>query len=106
MISYGKQREARTLIEELLPNATSKMKSSLYYQRSRIETTEEKKLSSLRSSLTANPRNQDALFDLYKLYFNKNDYRKAQYYLKQVISLNPSNENYIKLNSELESLLK
>ena len=105
LISYGKQKEARTLIEELLPNATSKMKSSLYYQRSRIETTEEKKLSSLRSSLTANPRNQDALFDLYKLYFNKNDYRKAQYYLKQVIALNPNDQELLDLNTNLESYL-
>ena len=105
LVSYGKAKEARNLIEQLLPNATSKMKSSLYYQKSRLETTEDKKLSSLRSSLTANPRNQDALFDLYKLYFNKNDYRKAQYYLKQVIALNPNDQELLDLNTNLESYL-
>lgn len=105
LIANKKDETARTLIDTLLPTASSKMKSSLYYQRSRIEKSEDKKLSSLRSSLTANPRNEEALFELYKLYFNKNDYRKAQYYLKQVIALNPTDEELLKLNSELESFL-
>ena len=70
-----------------------------------FETSEDKKLSSLRSSLTANPRNEDALFALYELYFKKNDYRKAQYYLKQVIALNPSSQELLELNSNLENYL-
>ena len=81
------------------------MKSALYYQRSRLESSEDKKLSSLRSSLTANPRNEEALFALYELYFNKNDYRKAQYYLKQVIALNPSNQELLEINANLENYL-
>ncbi|MEE0998751.1 MAG: hypothetical protein UIH41_03685, partial [Treponemataceae bacterium] len=92
-------------IETLLSTATSKMKSALYFERSKLENNEDKKLSSLRSSLTSNPRNEDALFALYQFYFNKNDYRKAQYYLKQVIALNPSDTELLKLNEELESRL-
>ena len=42
---------------------------------------------------------------LYELYFKKNDYRKAQYYLKQVIALNPSNQELLDLNSNLENYL-
>jgi len=105
LIANNKADEASILIDNLLQTATSKMKSALYYQRSRIEKSDDKKLSSLRSSLTANPRNEEALFALYQLYFNKNDYRKAQYYLKQVIALNPSNQELLELNKELESYL-
>ena len=105
LIANNKADEASVLIDNLLQTATSKMKSALYYQRSRIEKSDDKKLSSLRSSLTANPRNEEALFALYQLYFNKNDYRKAQYYLKQVIALNPSNQELLELNKELESYL-
>ena len=105
LIANKKNAEALSLIEKLLPKASSKLKSALYYEKSRLETSEDKKLSSLRSSLTANPRNEDALFALYELYFQKNDYRKAQYYLKQVIALNPSSQELLELNSNLENYL-
>ena len=105
LIANNKKAEALSLINSLLQKASSKMKSELYYQKSRIETSDDKKLSDLRSSLTANPRNEDALFALYELYFKKNDYRKAQYYLKQVIALNPSNQELLDLNSNLENFL-
>lgn len=105
LIATGKSEEVGKLIETLLSTATSKMKSALYFERSKLENNEDKKLSSLRSSLTSNPRNEDALFALYQFYFNKNDYRKAQYYLKQVIALNPSDTELLKLNEELESRL-
>ncbi|MCI6323077.1 tetratricopeptide repeat protein, partial [Treponema porcinum] len=62
-------------------------------------------LSDLRSSLIANPRNSDALFRLYQIYFDKKDYRKAQYYLKQVVALNPNDEEFHRLNDELTLLL-
>ena len=103
----GRNQNASRLINSLLSNSPSSlMKSFLYYERSYLQGTEAGQLSDLRSSLIANPRNSDALFRMYQIYLRRRDYRKAQYYLKQVISLNPSNENYIKLNSELESLLK
>lgn len=107
LIRTGRNQNASRLINSLLSNSPSSlMKSFLYYERSYLQGTEAGQLSDLRSSLIANPRNSDALFRMYQIYLRRRDYRKAQYYLKQVISLNPSNENYIKLNSELESLLK
>ena len=105
LIAQNEKDKAREIIDSLINGASSKMKSALYYQKSKIETNDEKKLSNLRSSLTANPRNEDALFSLYELYFKKNDYRKAKYYLKQVIALNPNNEELLRLNSELENFL-
>lgn len=105
LIASGNRDGARTLIETLLSGAQSKMKSSLYYERSRLQSDENQKLADLRACLTANPRNEDALFALYELYFRRADYRKAQYYLKQVISLNANDERLKTLNSNLDELL-
>ncbi len=105
LISTGRTGEASRLISSNLQNASSKMKSFLYFERSYLESSEEAVLVDLRSSLTANPRNKDALFRLYQIYYGKKEYRKAQYYLKQVVALSPSDESLIKLNSELEVLL-
>ncbi|MBO5692115.1 MAG: tetratricopeptide repeat protein, partial [Spirochaetaceae bacterium] len=80
----GNQGEVRSLIASLLPSASSQLKSFLYYQRSLLSTNDTDKLADLRQSLTDNPRNTDALFELYRYYFDRKDYRKAQYYLKQV----------------------
>ncbi|MCM1322462.1 MAG: hypothetical protein NC041_06240 [Bacteroides sp.] len=96
---------AEQMIRDALPAASSRQKSALYYERSRIAAAEEEKLSWLRSSLTANPRNEDALFGMYELYFSKKDYRKAQYYLKQIVALRPNDSLYLELNARLEKLL-
>ena len=106
LVSTGRSSEAMKLISQLLPSVSTKMKSFLYYERSFISNGENAILADLRSSLTANPRNKDALFRLYRIYFNKKEYRKAQYYLKQVVALSPKDENLLKLNQELENLLK
>lgn len=106
LVANKRQSEAQSLIEKLLKTASSKMKSFLYFQRSTFATTDDKKLADLRSCLTANPRNQEALFALYELYFSKNDYRKAQYYIKQAIALNQNDETLLKLNAELDNYLR
>ncbi|MGI5172399.1 tetratricopeptide repeat protein [Treponema sp. OMZ 840] len=106
LIAEGKKNEAASLINGLLPNAAGKMKSVLYYERSRLGSSDAQVLADLRSSLTANPRNENALYDLYAYYYRQKDYRKAQYYLKQVIALNPNDAGFLKLNAELETLLK
>lgn len=105
LIASGSNAEARTLIETLLLSAQSKTKSALYYERSRLQSDQTQVLADLRSCLTANPRNEDALFALYELYFGKQDYRKAQYYLKQVIALNANDDRLQALNAELDVLL-
>lgn len=105
LIATGAKADARTLIEQLLPSAQAKMKSALYYERSRLQQDEGAVLADLRSCLTANPRNEDALFALYELYYRRADYRKAQYYLKQVIALNANDEKLKVLNDNLDDLL-
>lgn len=106
LVSCGKNQEASAIIARLLPTAAAKMKSFLYYQRSFISAGESAILADLRSSLTANPRNKDSLFRLYRIYYNKKEYRKAQYYLKQVVALSPKDDSLLKLNQDLEKLLK
>lgn len=105
LVATDRRTEALQLIEENLSGASSKMKSFFYYERSFLQTSENSVMVDLRSSLTANPRNKDALFRLYQIYFNKKEYRKAQYYLKQVVAISPADENLLQLNSELEKLL-
>ena len=93
-------------IDSLMNSSSSKVKSYLYYRRSYLQLTEEKSLADLRSSLIANPRNSDALFRLYELYYAKQDYRKAQYYLRQVVAINPNDSSFKKLNEALTKLIQ
>lgn len=106
MVASGRNAQALALINQQIDSAGSKLKSFLYFQRSFLRETEALSLSDLRSSLIANPRNSDALFRLYEIYFAKNDYRKAQYYLKQVVALNPNDSALRALNEKLNSLIK
>lgn len=101
----GRAASAADVISELLPNAAQSMRSVLFYERSFLEDSESQALSDLRSSLTANPRNIDALYRLYEIYFNRDDLRRAQYYLRQVISIDPANPLYLEKSSELNALL-
>ena len=106
MVESGKSVQALSVINQQLSSASSKLKSFLYYQHSFLQNTEETVLSDLRSSLMSNPKNSESLFRLYKIYFNKKEYRKSQYYLKQVVALSPSNADYRNLLEELNSLIK
>ena len=107
MIKTGRTQSASKLINSMLSGTPSaNLKSFLFYERSFLTSNEGTMLSDLRSSLIANPRNSDALFRMYQIYYGRKDYRKAQYYLKQVVSLNPNDEKFLRLNSELDQLLK
>ena len=105
LVATGQRSLAKQMIASLMDGSGARMKSFLYYQRSFFGATEDEILGDLRSSLTANPRNRDALFRLYKIYYAKKDWRRAQYYLKQVVALDPLNTEVLRLNSELNSLL-
>jgi tetratricopeptide (TPR) repeat protein len=106
MVASGRSAQALSLINQQIDSAGAKLKSFLYYQRSFLRDSESMSLSDLRSSLIANPRNSDALFRLYEIYYAKNDYRKAQYYLKQVVALNPNDPELRTLNEKLNSLIR
>ena len=86
--------------------SSAKIKSYLFYRRSFLQLTEEKQLADLRSSLISNPRNSDALFRLYEVYYGKKDYKKAQYYLRQVVAINPNDSSVKKLNEALTKLMQ
>ena len=98
--------ESLKLIDSMMPTASSKIKSYLYYRKSYLERSEDSALADLRSSLIANPRNSEALFRLYEIYYDKKDYRKAQYYLKQVVAINPNDSSVRKLNEALTQLIQ
>jgi cytochrome c-type biogenesis protein CcmH/NrfG len=100
-----KKTEAAALISSLMTTATPNLKSILFYEQSCIEITDAAKLTDLRSSLTFNPRNSDSLYALYRYYYDKADYRKARYYLRQVIALNSSDPDLLTKNNELDALL-
>ncbi|MFA6856958.1 MAG: tetratricopeptide repeat protein [Treponema sp.] len=102
----GRASQALSLINSRLQSASPKMKSFFYFRRSFLDSGQDQMLADLRSSLIANPRNADALFRLYQLYYNQKDYLKAQYYLKQVIALDPNNAAMRKLNDDLIKLIK
>lgn len=106
LVATNRTEEARRLIEQLLPTAATPMKSFLYYERSFLSSDEDTIFGDLRSSLTANPRNKDALYRLYSIYYRKKEYRKAQYYLKQVVALSPNDASLQALAQELDELLR
>jgi len=93
-------------INTALNSANPKIKSYLFYRRSFLQLTEEKQLADLRSSLISNPRNSDSLFRLYEVYYDKKDYKKAQYYLRQVVAINPNDSSMKKLNEALTKLMQ
>ncbi len=105
-IAGGNKTQSLTLINSLLETSSKKMKSYLYFRRSFLQGTESAAMADLRKSLTENPRNSEALFCLYEIYFNREDYGKAQYYLKQVVALNPNDTKYKNLNESLTKLLR
>ena len=103
----GKRDDVLKFINSLLPGTSNKrIKSDLLYQRSFLQKMEENQLADLRSSLMEHPRNSKSLFRLYEVYFEKKDYRKAQYYLKQVVAINPNDMSIKKLNETLTKLIK
>lgn len=104
LVGTNKRALASEMINRLLPGASSKMKSFLYYERSFFASNDDEILTDLRASLTANPRNRDALYRLYELYYTRKDWKRAQYYLKQVVALEPSNSSVQHLNAELDTL--
>ena len=106
MSEMGRKAQALELINRLLPSASIKLRSFLFYRRSLLQPAESDALADLRSSLISNPRNSDSLFRLYEIYYRKTDYRKAQYYLKQVAALNPNDPDIIRLSEELADRLR
>jgi len=105
-VNAGSRNQSLQFINSLLEGSSAKMKSFLYYTRSFLQPNETAILADLRSSLIANPRNSETLFRMYEIYYDKSDYRKAQYYLKQVVALNPNDSSVKTLNENLTKLIQ
>jgi predicted Zn-dependent protease len=105
LVATGERARAQQLINAWLSDAKPAMKSFLYWQRSLLSNASTDILNDLRLSLTADPRNADALMELYRYYYNLKDYRKAQYYLKQVVALTPNDAYVLDLKNALEKLV-
>lgn len=105
LVQTGRTSDALALINANINTSDADLRSFMYYRRSFLRGSQDDQLADLRSSLIANPRNNDALFRLYQIYFNQREYRRAQYYLRQVVALNPDNAYYRKLNEDLNSLV-
>ncbi len=106
LIAEEKFDEAEKLINVMLPKSSSSTRSMLYFERSKMQTNAKLKLADLRASLTSNPRNESTLYELYSYYFDKADYYKAQYYIKQVMVLRPNAIDIQEKYQELVILLK
>ncbi|MBR1637896.1 MAG: hypothetical protein IJ688_00750 [Treponema sp.] len=102
----GNRDSVLRYLDSQIASASPKMKSYLLYRRSYLQLTENNILADLRSSLISNPRNSDSLFRLYEIYYDKQDYRKAQYYLRQVVAINPNDSSVKKLNEALTKLIQ
>jgi thioredoxin-like negative regulator of GroEL len=106
LIGTGRQAEASRLIADRIANVPGgAQKSRYYYLRSRLQTNEETAMSDLRSSLFENPRNLDALIAMFDIYHGRRDERRAVYYLKQGLALDPNNAHLKRYEAEYSSLL-
>lgn len=105
-VLYGAKKYGtlRQVINRHLSDARSALKSILIYYQALLAPSDEEKLALLRSSLLSDPRSSLTLFALYEWYFKHKDYRKAYYYLQQVIALDPYNKTYLQLAEKLERL--
>jgi tetratricopeptide (TPR) repeat protein len=89
-IETGAHSEAGRLIENRLQKlAGGSVKSQYYYLRSSLRTNEAEALEDLRSSNFEDPRNLRALIGLFKAYQQQGDERRAIFYLKQALALDP-----------------
>ncbi len=96
----------KQVINQKIKGADSQLKSILYYYNAKLEQGNSSEyLNSLQSSLLSNPRNKDSLFAMYEWYLKTKDYKKAKYYLGQVLALAPSNKNLVNLSENLDKLL-
>ena len=93
-----------SVIASHLPIARSSLKSVLIYYKALLESNDDERLVLLRSSLLSDPRSSLTLFALYEWYFRHKDYRKAAYYLQQVLAFDPENKRYLSLADQLEKL--
>jgi Tfp pilus assembly protein PilF len=106
LIDTGRQSEALQIIERRLQAASGgAQKSRYYYLRSRLRNSDDDAMSDLRSSLFEDPRNLDALVAMFEIYHRRRDERRAVYYLKQALALDPNNPRLRRYEAEYRAAL-
>ncbi|MDR2447407.1 MAG: tetratricopeptide repeat protein [Treponema sp.] len=91
LIDTGRIAEAASLIDARISAAPAgSVKSNYYYLRSRTRSGDEARLNDLRSSLFEHPRNLQSLIAMFEYYHRQGD-RRALYYLKQALAIDPDN---------------
>jgi predicted Zn-dependent protease len=106
LIDTGRIDEAGRMIESRLNQAPGgPVKSRYYYLRSRIRTNEDSVMNDLRSSLFEDPRNLDSIISMFDIYHRRRDGRRAVYYLKQALALDPNNPQLKRYEAEYAGLM-
>ncbi|MDR0449715.1 MAG: tetratricopeptide repeat protein [Treponema sp.] len=107
LIDTGRQSEAARMIDNRLGSVSAgTLKSRYYYLRSRVRSDEEQILSDLRSSLFEDPRNLSALTAMFEYYHRHRDERRAVYYLRQALALDPDDPQLRRYEREYGALLR
>jgi Tfp pilus assembly protein PilF len=106
LIDTGRQSEALRIIEQRLGAVSGgAQKSRYYYLRSRLRNNDDEAMNDLRSSLFEDPRNLDALIAMFEIYHRRRDERRAVYYLKQALALDPNNPQLKRYETEYRAAL-
>jgi len=102
LIGSGNRKAAEDLLPRLLlAPGTTLGRSDLHYIQSLLAKNEEAALSSLRTALVENADNVEALLGVFDIYFRRQDWQGAAFYLKQAIALSPGDPEIIQRARDL-----
>ncbi|HUW71199.1 MAG TPA: tetratricopeptide repeat protein [bacterium] len=105
LIERGEKSAALDMVTKLLAGkGSASYRSMLYWLQSRLQTSEDAILASLRSALVENGMNIDALAAMSDIYVRKADYQRARFYLKQAISIAPDRPDIVERRNVLTQL--
>lgn len=105
LVERGEKTAAAELITKLLAaKGNPAYRSTLYWLQSRLQTTDDGVLASLRSALIENGMNVDALAAMTDIYVKKGDYQRARFYLKQAIAVAPDRADIVERRNVLAQL--
>lgn len=105
LVASGKRKEALDFIKEKEPDSSNLMKSFMYYEKSLIDSGYDAIQEDLKTSLSFNARNVDALYSMYKIQYANKNWKLAQFYLKQVAAIKPNDPDIQSRIAELERLV-
>jgi tetratricopeptide (TPR) repeat protein len=92
LIGSGNTKAAEDLLPRLLlgGQGTTAGRSNLHFLQAQLAKSEEASLAALRTALVENSDNVEALLAMFDLYFRRQDWQKARFYLKQAAALAPT----------------